>query len=217
MAETKKTEYETVKMADGREVKFAGKRRLEKEYIIDEGKIQLDGDTLVIGKGAVQARFDWRDGQTRTYDVPLALVAQAAGHGIVQKGGDNLAAPADKPLSFDDQVLATDELFSDLATGSWTQKREGGGAVSGASIVVMALMERFGKSADAIKAFIEKRLADSKARDGDAALTRAALYAGYRASPELQPIIKRLEEEKAAKEASKQKIDVSGDFAALAE
>lgn len=218
MAEAKKTEYQDVVMTDGRTVKFAGKRKLNKETVVDESKISLDGDTLMISSGAVSVRMDFRNGETRLLPLPLSLIARFAGHGGEQKFGDNLAASAEKPMSEDDMVLATDDLFADISKGEWGKGRaEGGGGVSGASIVVQALCEKFGKPVEAIKAFIEKRLADSKARDGDAALTRAALYAGYRASPELQPIIKRLEDEKAAKEASKQKIDVSGDFAAMAE
>lgn len=211
-----KTEYTEVVMTDGRTVKFAGKKKLDKDYLFDQSKIQLDGDTLMLSPGAVSVRLDFRNGETRKYQLPLTLLAQFAGHGGIQKFGDNLAASAEKPMSEDDMVLASDDLFSDISKGEWGKGRaEGGGGVSGASIVVQALCEKFGKPVEAIKAFIEKRLADSKARDGENALTRAALYAGYRASPELQPIIKRLEDEKAAKEASKQKIDVSGDFAAL--
>lgn len=216
MAEAKKTEYLDVVMKDGRTVKFAGKRKLNKETVIDESKIQLDGDSVMLQPGAVSVRLDFRNGETRTMALPLSLLARFAGHGGEQKFGDNLASPADKPMSEDDMVLATDDLYSDVSKGEWGKGRaEGGGGVSGASIVVQALVEKFGKPVEAIKAFIEKRLADSKVRDGDNALTRAALYAGYRASPELQPIIKRLEDEKAAKEASKQKVDVSGDFAEL--
>lgn len=226
MAEAKtKTEYEDVTMTDGRVVKFAGKQKLKKEYIIDPTKYTLDGDTLMVESGAVSLRFDFRNGETRTKAIrnnqlgdrgPALLVF--AGHGGEQKGGDNLASKADDPMSIEDMVIATDDLFTEIEGGSWGKGRaEGGGGVSGASIVIKALMEKFGKPVEAIKGFIEKRLADSKARDGENALTRAALYAGYRVSPELAPIIKRLEEEKAAKEASKQKIDVSGDFAALSE
>lgn len=219
MAEAKKTEYEDVTMTDGRVVKFAGKQKMKKEHIIDAGAFTLDGDTLMVSPGAVSIRLDFRNGETRTYPLPVggdAGILKFAGHGGEQKFGDNLASKADDPMSLDDMVQNSDDLAADIASGVWSKGRaEGGGGIAGASIVVMALMEKYSKTREFIMDFVEKRLATLKAQGQET--TRAALYAGYRASDALAPIITRLEAEKKAKEAAKAKIDVSEDLAALAE
>ena len=47
MAEEKsKTEVVTVQMTDGRSVNFAGKRKVNKETIIDDSKIEIEGDVM---------------------------------------------------------------------------------------------------------------------------------------------------------------------------
>ena len=81
MAEVEKkgTEYTEVAMADGRSVKFAGKRKVNKEVIIDESKVTLDGTTLMIAAGAVSVRMDFRNGDTRLLPLPLSLFAHFAG------------------------------------------------------------------------------------------------------------------------------------------
>ncbi len=47
----KKTEVTLVKMTDGREVGFPGKRKVQKETLIDESKIVIDGNTITLEEG----------------------------------------------------------------------------------------------------------------------------------------------------------------------
>lgn len=203
-----KTEVQMVKMEDGREVGFAGKRRLVKDYIIDESKITIDGGVMQIEAGAVKGVYDFRNGATRSFDIPLQFLVQFAGHGQLQKYGDELAAPADKPLSEDDMVLALEDLDSRIQAGSWTEKREGGGGVSGASFVVKALMEVTGKDQAFVKTYLDGQLAKTPG------LTRPALYAAFRADPKVKEIIRRMEDEK---ESSKQpKVDTGSVLAGMA-
>lgn len=200
-----KTEYTDVALSDGRTVKFAGKRKVNKETLLDESKIQVDGDVIQLEKGAVKLRFDFRSGDTRTVDLPLAMLAKYAGHGGEQKFGDEFASPADKPMSEEDMVLAFDALYDLHCAGKWGVGRaEGGGGVSGAGIVVRAILEdlnsrRGGETGKAlldiqfVKDFLQKKL------DGDANLTRRALYDSFRANPAINAIIKRMESEKEPK------------------
>lgn len=209
-AESKsKTEYTPVVMTDGRTVQFAGKKKLDKTTVIDTGKIDIDeaSGLVQMAQGAVSIRLDFRNGETRTFSPPLALYAKFLGHGGEQKLGDNLAASADKPLTEDDMVMATDELMGELAKGNWGKSRaEGGGATAGAGIVVQAIMEATGKDAATVKAYLDKKIA---ATEG---LTRPALYASFRVEgTKTGEIIKRLEAGKIKKAA---KVDAD---AALAE
>lgn len=191
------TEVVQVTMTDGRVVNFAGKRKVSKETVIDESKIVVEGDVMQIQAGAVAVRMDFRNGETRTLELPLALLARFAGHGGEQKFGDELATPSDKPLSEEDMVIAIDDLFAEICAGKWGKGRAaGGGGVSGASIVVRAIMEATGKDQVTVKAFLQKKL------DADKDLTRRALYDSFRApSTKTGIIIKRMEEEKLAKTA----------------
>jgi len=190
-----KTEYLAVNMTDGRTVNFAGKRKVNKETLLDETKIAVDGDTVQLETGAVSIRMDFRNGETRTISLPLALLAQFAGHGAEQKFGDELATTADKPLSEDDMLLAIDDLNASIQAGKWGKGRAaGGGGVSGASIVVQAIMEATGKDLTFVKAWLQKKLETTEG------LTRQALYASFRVSTsKTGQIISRLEAEKAAK------------------
>lgn len=200
MAEAKqKAEVENVQMEDGRTVAFAGKRKVLKETLIDESKIVADGDTVTLQAGAVSIRMDFRNGATRTYPLSVAQLAKFAGHGAEQKFGDELAAPADKPLSFDDMVLATDELHEQVnVKGKWAAVREGsGGGFAGASIVVRAICEVTGKTPDQVKAFLAAKL------EANPGLTRNKLYDAFRnPNTETGKVIKRMEEEKLAKESA---------------
>ena len=206
----KKAEVQTVKMSDGREVGFAGKRKVLKETLIDESKVIVDGDTVTLQDGAVCVRVDFRNGETRTYALPLKLLPRFAGHGGEQKYGDELASPADKPMSEDDMVLALDDLHGRIANGDWSVVREGGGGVAGASIVVRAIMEASGKAQEAVKEFLQKKL--DAAADANQKLSRKELYESFRnPNSKVGAIIKRMEEERLAKES---KVDAD---AALAE
>lgn len=222
-----KTEYHTQKMSDGREVKFAGKRKVNKETLVDESKIEISGDVVQFTEGAVAVRMDFRNGETRTLPLPVSLIAKFAGHGGEQKFGDELASPADKPMSEDDMVLAIDALYNIIKGGKWGAGRaEGGGGVAGAGIVVKALMEvtnarRTASGKDAkdlqfFKDYLQKRLDDSEKADGDKKLTRRALYDSFRADPAILAVIKRMEAEEAAKkEAKAPAIDVGAAQAEL--
>lgn len=205
-AETKKnaTEYTEVTLTDGRVVKFPGKQKVSKEVLIN--------DTLIEGgtfqEGAVAIRMDFRNGDTRTIPVPLALLARFAGHGASQKFGDELATTADKPLSEEDMVLAIDDLAAQIAAGNWGKTRaSGGGGVSGASVVVQAICEATGKDLATVKAYLQKKL------DSDPALSRRALYDSFRvAGTKTGEIVKRLEEAKTAKTA---KVDADAELALM--
>ena len=204
-----KTEYAAVTMSDGRVVQFAGKRKVNKETVLDESKIVVDGELVQFESGAVSIRMDFRNGETRLIPLPLALIGRFAGHGGEQKFGDELASPADKPMSEDDMVLAIDDLNAVIQKGDWGRGRAaGGGGVSGASIVVQAIMEATGRDMATVKAFLQKKL------DGDESLTRRALYDSFRvATTKTGQIIKRLEESKLAKTA---KIDADASLNELA-
>jgi len=200
------TEYTKVLMKDGREVVFAGKRKVNKETLIDEGKIEVEGGVMQLTEGAVSIRMDFRNGDTRTYPLPLSLLAQFAGHGGEQKFGDELASPADKPLSEEDMVIAVDDLNSEIQKGNWGKGRAaGGGGVSGASVVVQAIMEATGKDLATVKAYLDKKIA---ATEG---LTRRALYDSFRVKgTKTGVIIERIEAEKLAKTA---KVDADAALA----
>lgn len=217
-----KTVYTTVKMEDGRDVQFAGKRKMNKETLIDSGRVELDeaAGILQVQKGAISIRMDFLNGSTRTFELPLALVAKFAGHGAEQKYGDELASPADKPLTPEDMVIAVEALDGEIQGGKWGKGRaEGGGGVAGAGVVVQAILEVTNASLAAagkplkdiafVKAYLQKRL------DTDKDLTRRALYDSFRApaSP-TAAVIKRIEEEKLSKTA---KVDTGAALAEMAE
>ena len=200
----------TVLMNDGREVEFVGKQRVKKETVIDEGKIQFDGDLLVLQPGAVSVRMDFVNGETRLLPLNLKLVPKFAGHGGEQKYGDQLAAPSDKPLSAEDMVESIDDLHAQLDKGEWSVRREPGDSFAGASVVIQALVEASGgkKTVADVKAFLQSRLDAAKARDEK--LSRKELYDSFR-SPESKTgiIIARLERERLAKTA---KVDADSEL-----
>jgi hypothetical protein len=201
-----KTEYTPVTMADGRVVQFAGKRKVLKETVLDDSKIEVGGGVVQFRDGAVSIRMDFRNGETRLIPLPLALLARFAGHGGEQKFGDELATTADKPLSEEDMVIAIDDLNSQIQAGKWGAGRAtGGGGVSGASIVVQAICEATGKDVATVKAYLQKKL------DADPELSRRALYDSFRvAGTKTGIIIKRMEDTKLAKTA---KVDADAALA----
>lgn len=129
---------ETVSLSDGRQVEFAGKRKMLKETLINEA-----GDGVAI-------RIDFRNGVTRTFNCPKELLLRFAGHGMEQKYGDECAGVDD----VDDMVLAVDDLDKRIQNLEWNVKREGGG-FGGTSILLRALVEFSGKTTEQIKAFLE--------------------------------------------------------------
>lgn len=203
-----KTEYLEVTMEDGRKVSFAGKRKLNKETLIDDTKVETDesGNVVQISAGAVSIRMDFRNGATRTFPVPLGMLLKFAGHGAEQKYGDELASPASNPLSEEDMVLAVEDLDKEIQAGTWGKGRAaGGGGVSGASVVVQAIMEATGKDLATVKDYLDKKIASTEG------LTRRALYDSFRvAGTKTGIIIKRIEDEKLAKTA---KVDADAALA----
>ncbi len=205
-----KPEVLKVKMTDGREVDFVGKKKVLKDTLIDGALIEQDGDVIQLKAGAIKLRMDFRNGETRLIPLNLALLANYAGHGAEQKFGDELAATAENPMSEDDMVVAIDDLAALHAQGKWGKGRaEGGGGVSGASTVIRALMEASGMTQDAVRAFLDKKLA---ATEG---LTRRALYDSFRSpATKTGQIIKRMEDEKLAKTAKINADDALGEMMA---
>lgn len=166
---------EKVKLTDGREVEFVGKRKMLKESIFAEN------ETPVI-------RLDFKNGETRSFKLPPELLYRFAAHGAEQKLGDETAGETD----VDDMVLAVDELIDRLSkraedgsfAGEWNTKREGGG-MSGTSVLLKALMELSNKPVEVVKEFLK----------GKSQAEKIAM----RNSAKVKPIIDRLEAEKLAK------------------
>lgn len=159
-----------VKMSDGREVEFVGKRKLLK-------------DTIIEGS-AVKVRMDFRNGETRLWTIPDSLLLTAAGHGGEQKLGDETAGEED----VDDMVMSVDALIERLNAGQWTKPSTGGG-FGGASVLVKALMEVTKKPAEEIKTFLKAKV--------DAGTTYQKLNDAFAEDDTVGPVIKRLRKEKA--------------------
>jgi len=159
----------------------------------------------------VAIRMDFINGETRTIEVPLDLLAKFTGHGAEQKFGDELAAPSDKPLSPEDMVVAIDDLAERISQGQWSMKREGSGGCAGASVVIQAIMEASGKDMATVKKFLQDKL-DGAAARGEKH-SRKELYDSFR-RPETKvgAIVQRLEAEKLAKSA---KVDADAELAEL--
>lgn len=191
-AAASKTVYEEITMKDGRKVKFPGKRQIDKTVTPDEA-----------GK-TVGVRFDLRNGDSITLnssELSLGIQLRALGHGLSQKIGDEAAGVTD----VDDIGIALTEMVDRLKKGEWHSERAAGDGFSGASIVIKAVGEATGQSADQVKAFLQKKLDASKAAAEASggkvkALTRADLYASFRnPNSKTGKIIARLEAEKIAK------------------
>ena len=199
VAKKAKAEITLVKMSDGREVGFAGKRKVSKETLINESKIIVDGSTLTLEEGAVAIRMDFRNGQTRTYPLRLNLIPKYAGHGGEQKFGDELASPASEPLSEDDMLIAVDALNDQVnVNGDWRVVSEGGGGFAGASVVVMALVEASGKTMEDVKKFLQGKLDAAKAKGEK--LSRKELYDSFRKpGSKTGVIVERMEKERLEK------------------
>lgn len=174
---TKETQVETVKMDDERLVDFPGKRQLQKS-------------STITADGRVEVRLDFRNGETRLFTIPPALVLQFAAHGAEQKLGDEIAGlkdPSGGEASIEDKVLTIDALMERLERGEFNARREGNG-MAGASVLIRALCELRGKTVAEVKAFLEAK-------------THAEKLA-LREVPAVKAIIQRLEAEKASKRPS---------------
>lgn len=129
---------EVVKMSDGREVSFAGKRKaIKSSDFVD---------------GAVQVRIDFRNGTSRVYTIPAELTGRAACHGGEQKYGDSYAGVDD----IEDMIAACDQVQENVSKGDWTSRVEGSG-IAGTSVLARALVELTGKTMDAVKEFLKSK------------------------------------------------------------
>jgi hypothetical protein len=159
------TAIETVTMDDGRVVDFAGKRKLLKEAKVVDGKVQV--------------RLDFRNGETRLFVIPDAMLNQFAGHGAEQKLGDETAGLD----NVEDAVLAVDELMDRLQAGEWGIRRDAKG-LAGTSILLKALMEVYNKPVATIKKFLSDKTPAQKM--------------ALRNDPRVKPVVAKLEEQRAA-------------------
>lgn len=166
---------EKVKLTDGREVEFAGKRKILKETLIDKEA------------GTITLRVDFRNGETRSYSINPDLFFDFAAHGATQKYGDETAGEDD----LDDAILAMDDLHARLEKGEWNVARQSGG-FAGTSVLLKALVEysrREGETENDAVARVKTYLSTK---------TQAEKVA-LRNSSKLKPIVDRLESEKIAK------------------
>ena len=177
MATKQEAQIETVTMDDGRVVDFPGKRQLLKS-------------STITADGKVEVRMDFRNGETRLFTIPGALLLQFAAHGAEQKLGDEIAGlkdPSGAEASIEDKVLTIDDLTERLNRGEWNVRREGSG-MAGASVLIRALMELRGKAVSEVKAFLGTK-------------THAEKLA-LREVPAVKAIIQRLEAEKVSRKPS---------------
>lgn len=177
---------EKVKMDDGREVEFVGKRKMLKESLIP-GEDGYNGDPAV--------RLDFRNGASVLFLIPEELLTKFATHGAEQKLGDETAGEED----VDDMQLAVEGLIERLEKGEWSAKREGSG-MSGVSVLVKALMQLYPeKGIEYLKEKVK----------GYKPVERTALEN----SPKIKPIIEKLRSEKLAKAAAVNTDTLLADFA----
>jgi hypothetical protein len=168
-----KREVKTIVMTDGREVEFAGKRRLLKTAEISE-----DGFDVTI-------RLDFVNGETRSLSLAAnkPLFAKFAAHGMLQKLGDEVAGLED----VEDMVIAEEELISRLEGGEWGAERtkSESSAMAGLSVLAKALVEVSGKTAEQVKSYLKGKTNSEKL--------------ALRANPTIKPIIEKLEAAKKQK------------------
>lgn len=154
--------------------------------------VDADAGTLVItviGHPAITVRLD---------DLDEDLARQAALHGLKQKYVDKAALGAQATPA--ERYAAIRRMVDHHAEGGdWNMVATGGDGASGDGLLVRAIAEATGIDRDAAREAVGKM--DKK--------TQAAM----RASAELEPIIRRLREEKPAKVAKG--VDVGGVLAGL--
>jgi hypothetical protein len=174
-----------VKMDDGREVEFGEKKRLQKEIILGDGPME------------VAVRLDFVNGETRTFVLPESLFKQAAGHGASQKLGDEISDVKDLA----DAIEVIDQLMQRMENGDWYAASTGGAGMSGASTLAKALVEVTGQPIKVVRDYLATL--DAK--------TKTAL----RVSAEVAPVIKRLDDEKAARAAARGEAAPTVDTASI--
>lgn len=178
-------EVETVTLTDGRVVEFPGKKKMIKESIVD-------GERLGV-------RLDFRNGETRTFWLPQALIPKFATHGAEQKYGDETAGLED----VGDMVEAVDELDGRIQKGEWSVKRESSG-LAGTSTLIQALVAYFTslgkpKTVEQVRAQLQ----------GKSQAEKLAL----RANVKVKPFVDQIEAAKATKGGVK--IDSDAELAAM--
>lgn len=182
-----KTEVESVLMTDARVVDFPGKKILQKE-------------SFVAADGTISVRLDFRNGETRTVKLRNDMLSKYAAHGAEQKLGDEIAGVKKDDGSdadIEDKVLVMDALIKRLDDGEWTTARDSSG-MAGTSVLLRAIVEVTGKSADAIKAYLATK-------------TQAQKIA-LRNSDKFRDAVAAIE---AAKAKSKKPVDISKDLEEL--
>jgi hypothetical protein len=201
-APTKKaaTIYTEVPLSDGRTVKFAGDRKVSKDVLFDDANTPIG------------VQFDFRNGETRKVllaDLAAGLVTYSACHGLLQKVGDEWSGVKE----VEDIVITADDIIGRLLKGDWATARESGDSQAGASIVIKAIMEASSKSAEEVKAFLDKKIAVAEAAGQK--LTRQALYTSFRnPTSKVGAIIRRLEDERASKNSAVNADDLVNELTA---
>jgi hypothetical protein len=175
---TAKTVYEDVSMDDGEVVKFPGKRQLLKSSSFE-------------ADGTIVTRFDFRNGEVRTFrlEAGAELLARFAAHGIEQKIGDEVAGLDD----IEDKILAIDGIMERLQAGDWSATRESSG-LAGTSVLARALIQVTGKTPAQVKEFLK----------GKSNAEKLAL----RQNAKIAPVVQELEAKKKRKE--KEAVDTDG-------
>ena len=166
------TNEELVTMADGRIVTFTPKRKVVKESFI--------ASDAATGEASIQVRLDFRNGETRLFTIPVALLHKFAAHGAEQKLGDAMSGLA----SVEDGVMAVDELIDRLYQGEWNASRAAS-EFAGASVLVRALAELKSQPIDKVREFVK-----TKSQAERTALKNVTA---------VKAIIERIESEKVAK------------------
>lgn len=151
-----KKDVHLVKMSDGREVGFAGKRKMVKT---------IEGNAL---------RFDFVNGETRLFHLPHdhKHLHRLALHGASQKIGDETAGEE----KVEDMLNAVDGMIARLNSDEdpFARVKTAGDSFSGSSIVIRAISLVKGVSVEKVKEFLEQVLKDNPG------LSRQALYKSFR-------------------------------------
>lgn len=176
--ETPRMSTTEITMNDGRKVTFGAKRKLVKSFSISES-------------GAIVGRFDFPNGETVYVTPSPDLLNHLAGHGLLQKVGDNIAGTDD----IEDAVEDTRQIAIQLENGTWSQKRESvAGASVGGSMLLKALAEVYtSKTTDQLREFLSTKTAAEKAAmrsAGKVAVVYARLQAekAARAKPKVSTV-----------------------------
>lgn len=137
MAESEKI---AVTMTDGRTVEFTERQKCLTERIEADGKI-------------LGVRFDFKSGDSITVEAKdvASLSERFMWHGVEQKFRDEFASAKEA----DDAFEWVTALHARISKGEWREAREGtSGGVTGAGLLVKALMELHGLDATKAREFL---------------------------------------------------------------